>query len=149
MKADGFGKVFLFAVTFFAAAVVVAGIMLIRSPGEMKLVKLDARRVNDLRQLSRMINAHHKDGGVLPASLAELSTAGRPRALLTDPVTGEAYAYQVASPLSYKLCAVFALSDHDEDPSELYGYSVGAPTDWRHDAGPYCYELTVKNRDAE
>jgi hypothetical protein len=149
MKTPSSGKLFLLAGTFLVAVLVTLGAALVRSPGEMQLVKLDERRVSDLRELNRAVHQYYRHHGVLPANLDQLPTATPSRGEMVDPNTGERYAYQITGDLDFNLCAKFDLADGGRREDYPHFYDTDLGVDWRHDAGPSCYALTVRERDPE
>ena len=149
MKSERSGKVFLLAVAFLVAALLALGMVLVRSPSEMQQVRLDERRVSDLRELNRAVHQYYRRQGKLPESLAQLPMANPPRGAMTDPLSGEAYAYQVLGERDFNLCARFELSDRTGENSYPHFYDTDLGVDWRHDAGPFCYTLAVRERETE
>lgn len=132
-------KVFLAAAALVAVSLIVTGIMLVRPPSEMKLVKLDQKRVQDLRYFQQAINSYHKAKNELPSALSDLTVRDERVKLRRDPESGVPYLYRKKAERKYELCASFSLSNLDGN-SGLYGF------DWRHEAGVYCYDLAVKSK---
>jgi hypothetical protein len=115
------------------AAAVTAGLVLIGPPSEARLEQLDARRVEHLQRLSRLIDLHWVKNGRLPASLDELAPELR-GADTRDPVTGQPYDYRTMGDKRYELCAVF---DRRSNPATREEF-------WAHGAGRTCYPLDVR-----
>lgn len=149
MKTPSSGKLFLLAGTFLVAALVALGASLVRSPAEMQLARLDDRRVSDLREINRAVHQYYRRHDELPRNLDQLPVAAPARGDLLDPVTGERYAYQIIGDLDFNLCAKFDLSDTGDRGDYPHFYDTDLGVDWRHDAGPFYYALTVRERDPE
>jgi hypothetical protein len=115
---------------------VAAGLMVMESPSEARARRLDERRVADLRQLARDIDAFWTRRSALPASLDELAGEGGLGDRRTDPERGTAYEYRVRDGKRYELCATFAAERPDE------GGSPGALS-WAHGVGRQCFVLTA------
>ena len=74
MKAPSPHTVLVAVVVLVVAAAVTAGLVLVGSPSEARLERLDARRVEDLQRLSRLIDVHWAKHGRLPASLDKVDS---------------------------------------------------------------------------
>ena len=116
------------------AAVVVSGLLVIGSPGEARLRRLDERRVEHLQQLSRSVAVYWTVNDSLPESLSQLSEIGGVVGTPLDPETGALYRYRVISELRYELCAEFARSTGS-------GMSLPGEELWAHAEGSQCFEL--------
>jgi hypothetical protein len=99
----------------------------------------DARRVEDLRAISRQIGFRQAP----PSSLAELAPS--PVASLRDPVTNAPYECRPKSGTTYELCATFA----KDSAADAEGAGQRADF-WSHPKGRYCYQLdAARARSAE
>ena len=95
------------------ASAVVAGLLVVGGPGTARLEKLDRERLDDLHRIRNAVAYI----GHVPASLDSLVTADRlTDADLTDPETGERYAYRVLTDSTYEVCTTFALSSENSSP---------------------------------
>ena len=112
---------------------VLAGLYLSGSPGEQRLLRLDERRISDLRQLSNAISSYWERAGRLPQDLAVLVDGQRLRSLPADPLTDIVYAYEITDVDSYRLCAEFSRASLQTMPEDF----------WAHPAGQRCFELEV------
>ena len=121
------------------AAVVIVGVILLDSPAQERLRRLDKRRVSDLREIVYALDAYWTREGMLPPSLEELSNEERIVRELADPETGAAYEYRVRGDDSYELCAIFA--------SEMDVRSRDVPYEhlWSHGPGRQCFQLTAQD----
>jgi hypothetical protein len=128
--------------TVVAAAVVIAsivGLYLAGSPAEARLLRLDDRRVDDLRSISWSLAEYRQGRGRLPPTLDSLPMAIGDAPRLRDPATERPYTYEVTGDSSYILCAEFARPS----PSERDG---GYDAAWRHRPGHFCFPLTATAR---
>ena len=123
-----------FAIVLVVGAVA-GGLMILGSPGQERVNRLDERRVNDLQQIERAVNLHWTREGRLPASLDELSRDAGIRISLRDPVTMEPYAYRPLEEKKFEMCAVF----ESAEPRE--GSSAGF---WSHGVGRQCFQPTAR-----
>jgi len=118
---------------------VIVGLYLAGSPAEARLLRLDDRRVADLRSISWSLAEYRRAHGRLPATLDSLPMAIGGASRLRDPVSERPYAYAVTGDSSYVLCAEFARPS----ASEVEGrYDVA----WRHRPGRACFPLTVNGK---
>ena len=127
--------------TVVVLAAVIAGILLIGSPAQERLRRLDERRISDLREISFAVDAYWTREDVLPASLEELGNDERIVRELADPVTGAPYEYHAGTGSSYELCAVF---EHDTDTN---GRDVRYDYLWSHGPGKQCFQLAAQDID--
>ncbi len=119
------------------AGAVGAGLLAVGGPGAARLEKLDRERTEDLRAIEDGLARRWERTGRLPRSLDSLGAAeGVLAGNLTDPATGERYAYRVLSDSTYALCATFARAS-DGRTELAYGLSGIGP----HGAGRHCFTL--------
>ncbi len=123
------------AILGFAGAIVVgaivAGLVIVGSPTEARLRRLDERRVRDLVGITHALNQFWTSRGRLPASLNELVESPGTDVDTVDPVTGEPYRYEVVDGKTYDLCADF---QRDSDGMDFGRF-------WSHGAGRRCFRL--------
>lgn len=117
---------------------VAVGLVLSGPPGEQRQKRLDTKRVSDLRNIARVMDAHTEDRGELPAALTDLVDGRRLTRMPADPVTGIPYRYEIVSATQYKLCARF---DRTSDATIAIDF-------WSHGQGEKCYVLDVR-KDGE
>ena len=122
-------------------AVIVVGIVLLDSPAQARLRRLDERRIVDLREISYAIDVFWTREGVLPNSLEDLGSNGRFLRELVDPETGDPYEYRQGSEDHYELCAEFSTTFGFEGREILHDYP------WFHDEGWQCLQLVARNLD--
>lgn len=125
-------KVFTGVATVVVVAAVAWGIVLAGTPGQVRMRRYDAQRLDDLRAVHREIQALCVDPEdrealkrALPATLEELAEAAfYERIRLADPETGEPYRYRVVNETTYELCATFA-TERDADEEVFWNHGVG------------------------
>jgi hypothetical protein len=117
----------------------VAGLLLIGSPGRARAAALDERRVQDLQAIHSSVDLFWIGHDRLPADLGEIArTGGLYLEGTRDPVSGEPYEYRTVGGPSFELCAVF------DAPSEGVGSYGGRRLIWSHPAGRFCFELQAR-----
>jgi type II secretory pathway pseudopilin PulG len=121
---------------------VVIALVMLGSPREARIRRLDARRVSDLRDLSNAATWYRKRHDRLPASLDELALDPEARTPPRDPITGQRYEYRVLNPTTYEVCARFERATSDSSDQES-GWANDLPA-WRHDAGRQCFQREAK-----
>ena len=122
-------------------AAVVGGLLLLGSPAEERLLRLDIRRVNDLKLISRGIDAYWTQNKRLPVSLDELLQQPLPKLNLSDksfrdPTTEQVYEYHTVGENTYELCATFQRDSARESQEQNRDF-------WSHGAGRQCFELVA------
>ena len=114
-----------------------AGLFVLGPPSSVRARRLDAERVDDLRQWARAIDDYWTENRQLPATLGDVRLQGewshlRPQ----DPATAEPYGYVVTGAVTYELCAVF------ERPAE----EPPAAAVWNHGVGRTCFPFEAAAR---
>ncbi len=131
--ASSLGRWLAITASVLMVATIAAAILATGTPSDRRKVKLDDRRIEDLKGLERAIDEHYAEHARLPASVSVVS--GKPGNTLSirDPETGAPYAYAPSAERRFQLCAVFAT---DTSVS-------GAESDarWHHGAGRNCFNV--------
>jgi hypothetical protein len=118
-------------------AAVAAGLLVVGSPTEQRLLRLDEQRIFGLRQMSQAAESRWVKDRRLPDSAAELVDGLYLSRLPRDPSSNEPHEYRVTGPRQYQVCAVF---DRPSRP-ELSGDF------WSHEAGRRCFSFTAAERE--
>jgi hypothetical protein len=109
---------------------VILGFWYMGAPQTQRTLRADAKRVQDLFQLSGLIDARWRNNGhMLPAHLDEVRGV-----TVSDPVTGAPYEYQPGQGSQYDLCATFSMDSHRQTNPPRAGF-------WSHPAGRHCFTL--------
>jgi hypothetical protein len=124
------------AITTVAGAIV-AGLMVVGSPGNERMRRLDDRRIRDLVAITRAVNGYWTKHARLPSALGELLESPGTAVESRDPLTGQSYHYGAKGGKTYELCADFQResSDVDADPSSRF---------WSHGTGRRCFQLEAE-----
>lgn len=129
-----------------AAAAVVAivaatsgGLVMIGSPSEERLRRLDARRIRDLQEIEQAVSVYYGRYQRLPVSLAELSGEAGMVFATRDPAS-LAYEYRSVDGRNYEICANF---ERQSSRSPQYG----AASFWSHGQGRQCFQIAAKQRN--
>ncbi len=117
-------------------AAVAAGLLVVGSPAEYRLLRLDGQRVFGLRQMSQAAESRWVQDQKLPDSAAKLVDGRYLSRLPRDPSTDEPYEYRVTGPRQYEVCAVFARPSEPELAADF----------WSHEAGRRCFTFEVTER---
>lgn len=117
-------------------ATVAASLVLMESPGQARLRRIDERRVEDLRELARDIDVFWSRRKALPASLDDLAGEAGLGLRRADPEAGP-YGYRVVDATHYELCAEFTITSS--------GAGAGSATSfWAHGPGRQCFSVAVE-----
>lgn len=117
-------------------AAIVAGFLVIGSPTQIRLRRVDQMRVRDLTAIANHVAAYRKTHETLPQSLSGLVPSS-PNYVVTprnDPL-GVPYEYSVTKKDSYELCAEF--NEAAEDTSNSAYETVFS----KHSKGRQCFAL--------
>jgi len=99
----------LFAVLSAVAviAAIIAGLVVIGSPSEIRMRRFDEKRADDLNSISSAISRYRLTHETLPQKLDDLHQLSQGFSQsLKDPV-GQPYEYSIKDAYSYELCAEF------------------------------------------
>ncbi len=122
-----------------ALAAIIAGWLVIGSPGEVRLIRFDATRATDLSFISSAITSYRLTHESLPQTLDELQkSAPTARLNFTDPAE-RPYEYIVRDAFAYELCATF------DRATEPVAEPVSVQSIFeRHGAGRQCFKLEAR-----
>ena len=138
--------------------------LIMGSPAEQRLLRLDDRRISDLENLQYQIINYWQQKEKLPKNLTELSNPLTGYSLPVDPEfeKGNIYEYSVKDKLTFELCATFAapmpkgwreysggeimpmMDFVKRDVAVSYPYPGGGVNEsWEHEVGRTCFERTI------
>jgi len=112
--------------------VLIASFVILGSPGEQRLVRLDELRIAHLVQLTEAIDDYWEARDELPLKMSELLDGRRLSRMPSDPETGLAYEYEQLDPNNYQLCASFDRPSASQLTVDF----------WIHDVGRGCFTFT-------
>jgi hypothetical protein len=130
-------SIFIVSVIAVVVAAVIGGFVLIGSPTQEGMRRIDARRVADLRAVASAVDLYWTRHGSLPPSLDELSRGPGVSPKILDPETGQPYEYGALSGNTYQLCTHFA---HDTAEEQ----DILSKDFWSHGPGRQCFRIEVK-----
>jgi hypothetical protein len=139
------------AVGALALITVAAGFFIIGTPREMRSLRTDQERVDDLRNIQYNVFSYWQTKRELPASLADLNDPLFGVVVDTDPITNQPYEYRAEGDTSFTLCATFDLPSRDTrgmgEYPRMMGYSEAFPgsndESFEHQAGRTCFTRTI------
>ena len=136
---------------------VVGGLIVLGPPSEERARRLDERRVEDLRGITRAVDLYWTRHGSLPSSLGDLSGESGVNVSARDPGTTQDYELRVLDAATYELCASFELDTHLDptpgigpvlgltDPRDSAGRARDVSEDfWSHGVGRRCFRLDAQ-----
>lgn len=112
-----------------------AGLVMIGSPSEARLRRMDTRRISDLQEIQSAADVYFERHKRLPVSLAELSGEPGMTFAIHDPAA-LAYEYRVTGNRTYEVCATF---ERESSRTGRYG-----ETFWSHREGRQCFRIEKK-----
>ncbi|HEU4677728.1 MAG TPA: DUF5671 domain-containing protein [Candidatus Paceibacterota bacterium] len=138
------------AVSILVVLAIVYGFTKIEAPSEVREMNIDRQEVADLQRIEMQVENYHQVNDALPESLTDAfgslpvpsASAGR-----------GAYAYELMTEDTYRLCADFTYptSDAERSPYEVVNPETGVTKtsySWDHGAGRWCFERSVAVRPA-
>lgn len=126
---------------------IAAGFLILGSPSEVRLVRLDAQKVSDLQNIQWQVVNFWQQKERLPSSLEELNDPFNGGMLPIDPETGESYMYATTGKLSFRLCAKFNKEGVGDPyvarPVMEKGMENDKNDSWQHGVGEVCFDRTI------
>jgi hypothetical protein len=116
-------------------AAVIAGMVVVGSPGAQRQRKFDRARTDDLAAIERSVARFARLHKSLPRDLAALTQEPGYLVPRNDPESGTPYEYELTGADNYRLCATFDASSSRENEN------IYAPVDdmWVHGVGRQCF----------
>jgi hypothetical protein len=139
MSARPVGHWLLVLAGLLVLATVAWAIAVMGSPAEQRRMRVDERRVDDLRQVEAAARAYRTGSGVLPDTIDAI--VARPGVALdvADPETGSRYEYRKTGADAFELCATFVT---DTAANRQAGRRWQDPR-WAHGAGRHCFTFRI------
>lgn len=137
------------AVGVLALVSVVSGFFIIGTPTDVRELRYDEQKVQDLSNIQSQVVYYWQTKRVLPQTLAEVEDPLSGSSIPMDTQTGAAYTYRVENDLSFTLCATFNKPTPDTKGQGSYdSYAVkypgmGMDENWLHGAGETCFTRTI------
>lgn len=139
-----------------AAATIIAGFFIVGTPGQARLARFDAQKVNDLQNIQSQVIVFYQAKQKLPGVMSDLSNSLSFGSLPVDPQSGEEYIYRPGEGLSFELCATFNADSRvsqgrniqpgmfsEPTPMAPGGIKGGTSDNWQHGPGQVCFERII------
>lgn len=139
-------KLLNYAVGVLVLVTIIAGFFIIGTPQEIRRMKQDNIRVQDLQSIQWQVVNYWQQKESLPATLEEVEDPLSGYILPLDPKTGEAYGYKRNSPLDFALCATFELAGNQKTAEYISARPYAGPSEqdnWTHEAGEVCFDRSI------
>lgn len=127
---------------------VFSAFMIIGTPWQARLYRLDDQKTYDLEQIQARIVTFWQKKGELPKALVDLNDSIGDNPVPTDPQTGEPYTYTVTGKNTFILCARFNALAQQYSPSVMNSQTTflnngSQYSSWFHGAGDVCFDRTI------
>lgn len=123
------------------------GFVIMGSPAQVRLYRLDAQRISDLEQIEWQVGNYEQQKSMMPQSITDLNDPSLGYIVPTDPQTHAPYEYQKTGDRTFRLCAIFSAETQANiqgvAPIGPYGPVGSAQENWYHLAGHACFDRTV------
>ena len=138
-----------FAVGVLVLVAIISGFFIMGTPGEIRLVRFDSQKVNDLQNIQWQVVNYWQQKEGLPQNLEEMKDPLSGATIPMDPQSGSDYVYRITkAPYSFELCAEFntessgnaAQLERMPTPAYLSGVEN---ENWQHGTGQTCFERTI------
>lgn len=132
------------ALTVLALSTVGAGFLIIGSPLDIRSMRFDDQKQNDLSTIQWQVVNYWQSKQKLPTALTDLTDTISGTTIPVDPQSGAPYTYQVTGTLSFKVCAVFNRAGNTPSSGGTpYPLAAGSNDNWQHVAGQTCFNRTI------
>lgn len=144
-REPGRAKMINYGVGALVLITIIAGFFIIGTPQEIRKVKQDNIRVQDLQNIQWQIVNYWQQKESLPATLEDVEDPLSGYSLPVDPKTGEPYGYERTSAQGFQLCAVFELEggQNHSIARPMSDSAMGAEDNWEHGSGEVCFDRTI------
>lgn len=139
-------KIFVSAIIAVVVICVVGAFMVIGSPQQERLRRLDAQRIGHLQTIQSAVGNYWQRKESLPSSLDDLVDDMYGNRISKDPTTGLNYEYTIEDKESFILCATFQTEGSGEGsyPSPVkYGGEFKGDDSWHHTKGHVCFTRKI------
>lgn len=148
-KRNGTSKIFGWVTSVVILGVIIGGFFIVGSPGKQRMIRFDERRTGDLQTIQWEIINYWTLKKTLPSTLDDLQNSISGFTPPKDPEAKTAYEYNILSPLSFELCAIFNLPSTNMQGSQYFDSPKMASSpyasdqNWEHKIGRVCFERTI------
>ncbi|MBY0294310.1 hypothetical protein K2Q08_03190, partial [Patescibacteria group bacterium] len=123
---------------------VAAGFLILGTPQQARLMRLDENKITDLQNIQYQIVSYWQAKQALPQSLTDLNDSISGFSAPNDPQSNQPYEYKVNGPHSFSLCANFNGVSQGNGSEQSYAKPYGVLQDnWAHTGGYICFERTI------
>ena len=131
---------------------IIVGFLVIGSPAEQRALRMDNQRIGDLQSIQAEVLYYWQQKDELPVDLEALSDSLSGYSAPVDPITGDAYVYEVTGDLNFTICAVFSTDSeetgsnpdlHNSYARDVYPNYKELADNWTHGVGEGCFERTI------
>lgn len=147
-------RIFVWAMIGIVAVTMVVGFFVAGAPSSERARRFDGRRVSDLQLIQNEVINYWQLKGELPQDLDVLRDDIRGFVPPQDPLSNNAYEYELKGSLTFELCATFQTETQENERLENERLKLRAvpPAEfftprnfdsWEHDAGRTCFERTI------
>ena len=129
-------------------ATIGSGFLIIGSPNQIRMERLDAQKITDLQNIQYQVINYYQTKGRLPENLMEMNDPLSGSVIPKDAQSGQDYGYRVTrAPYSFEVCADFNVASDGLSPDEKsmamhYGVT-DMDQNWQHSASQTCFERTI------
>jgi type II secretory pathway pseudopilin PulG len=130
---------------------ILAGFFIIGTPGDVRKLRYDEQKVNDLRSIQYQLIDYWRVKQTLPDSLDGLKDPLADTTIPVDAQTNAPYTYTKTGATAFTLCATFNKPAADTAGKGAYptrapqysGPGGGNDENWQHGAGETCFERMI------
>jgi len=139
-----FAKKLTCGTALFVIISIIIGFVVMGSPREQRMKRLDSERVSDLQSIQQQIINYWQRKLILPNTLNDLEDSISGYVVPTDPSTDESYTYSTKGDLSFDLCATFNLPrEESQIGNSRYPVKSVYGETWGHKEGYVCFERVI------
>lgn len=137
--------IYSYIIIAIALASVIGSFVLIGSPGDERLRRLDSQRVEVLNEATLVIEHFYRENQTLPEEYDTVRNMFSPYALDLIDRKDVDFEYLPVNDYEYMLCVTFDMASDEpvRFPRAELTYTEKIPYDWSHEAGRVCFDRTI------
>lgn len=140
-------KILALITSVVALGSVVMGFFIVGTPMEQRARRFDEQRLQDLQIIQSEVVNYWMQKNSLPVDFNNLNDSISGFVAPQDPENNANYEYNILTPLSFELCAVFATNDADfgiaTEPTSRLPYDTAFQQNWFHNSGRTCFTRVI------
>jgi hypothetical protein len=129
---------------------IILGFSVLGSPQTQRLIRYDNQKITDLQNIQWQVISYWQMNGIIPTSLADISSTQSYVIIPKDPQSKTTYEYNKTGAMTFELCAQFN-KENMTTQNNIGAVPVSYPTkggviqndNWNHGSGHQCFSRII------